>query len=217
MSSYLIWGAGGHGKVVADLVRALGHRVFGFADSDVSRMGQRAEPGGARVEITDAALRVALRQAPQPDLPFDAVALGIGDNDARHECLRSLRACCVVPLVHPTAVVSDSARIGRGTVVFAGSVVNAAAKVGDACIINTGAVVEHDCDLGDAVHVSPGAVLCGHVRVGHRSWIGASAVVIQEITIGADVIVGAGAVVTRDVPDGATVVGNPARIIRQRG
>lgn len=214
MSAFLVWGAGGHGKVVADIVRARGDTVYGFVDSTPSKLGKQVEPGGGRVELAEDAFLAALAREPGEAWPFDEVALGIGDNRARLERLASLRAFAVPPLVHPTAVVSAGARLGRGTVVFAGAVVNAGARIGDAVIVNTGAIVEHDCALGDGVHVSPGAVLSGGVTVGPRSWIGAGSVVIQQITIGADAIVGAGAVVIRDVPDGARVVGNPARIIR---
>lgn len=213
--SLLVWGGGGHGKVVADLVRAAGYALGGFVDRDASRLGRVVEPGGARVVMTEEAFLLEAaggRCAGEAD----GVTLGVGDNAARHACLRRIGELSAPALIHPSAVVSPSARLGRATVVLPLAAVNAAAVVGQAVIVNTRAVVEHDCVLGDAAHVSPGAVLAGGVRVGERSWIGANAVVIQGVTVGRDVVVGAGAVVIRDVPDGATVVGNPARAIQTR-
>jgi len=217
VTSFLIWGAGGHGRVVADLVRALGHRVYGFVDGNPSLIGEQVDPGGACVEIREDDFLAVLANRGGGDQPFDAIALGIGNNGTRLGRMELLHSREVPPLAHPAAVVSAGARLGRGTVVFAGAVVNSGARIGEAAIVNTGAIIEHDCVVGDGVHVSPGAVLSGGVSVGERAWVGAGSVVIQGIAIGADSIVGAGAVVIHDVPDGATVVGNPARIIRQRG
>jgi sugar O-acyltransferase (sialic acid O-acetyltransferase NeuD family) len=209
---FLIWGGGGHGKVVADLVRATGNEVAGYVDRDPAKLGKAAEPGGARVEVLEDSFREALGDGTLP-LHADAVALGVGDNAARLAALGIVPGELLPPLVHPSAIVSHSALLGVGTVVFPGAVVNAAARLGCAVIVNTRAVVEHDCMVGDAAHLSPGAVLCGGVHVGERSWIGAGAVVIPGVSVGAGVTVGAGAIVLKSVEDGTTVAGNPARAL----
>jgi sugar O-acyltransferase (sialic acid O-acetyltransferase NeuD family) len=209
----LVWGGGGHGRVVAELARAAGYAVAGFVDRDPERLGAAVEPGCARVVVTEAEF---LRDAGAGRLVAGAagIALGIGDNAARARCLRRVPRLAAPPLVHPSAVVSPSARLGRGAVVLPLAVVHAAAELGDAVIVNSGAVVEHDCVLGEGVHVSPGAVLAGGVRVEPGVWIGAGAVVIQGLRVGRGSTVGAGTIVIRDVGEGVTVVGNPAREIR---
>lgn len=210
----LIWGAGGHGKMVAELARACGHAVAGFVDADAEKLGQPVEPGGRTVVQTESDFLAGLdgfrERQPLPG-GADCLALGVGDNRAREACLRRLVGLELPPLVHPSAVLSPSAVVGRGTVVFPVAAVNADARIGDAVIVNTGAIVEHDCVLGNGSHVSPGAVLGGGVQIGERAWIAAGATVVPGMAVGHDAVVGAGAVVIRDVPPGATVVGVPAR------
>lgn len=211
-----IVGAGGHGKVVADLARACGFVPIGAVELRAEVPGRVAEPGGTRVRASQAELLAHVaRQGALPE-HGDAVIVAVGDNRARLTVHRALAAVLRPVLVHPAATVSPSALPGAGTVVFAGAVINAACKLGEAVIINTRAVVEHDCIVGDGVHVSPGAVICGGVRIDDLAWIGAGSTIIPGVHIGTGAVVGAGAVVLRDVPAGATVVGNPARVIRPR-
>ncbi|MEM1349015.1 MAG: acetyltransferase [Myxococcota bacterium] len=207
----LILGAGGHGRVVADVVRACGHVVAGYVDRDASKLHSVVEPGGAKVEV--------LQKDLDPDaLPHavDALVHGVGANAARASLDELFYEWIAPALVHPSAIVSPSAAVGAGTVVMPRAVLHPSARVGRSVIVNTGAIIEHDCEVGDHAHLSPGAVLCGVVTVGPRAWVGAGAVVLPGVVLGQDVVVGAGAVVLRDVPAGATVVGNPARALKQQ-
>lgn len=211
-SSCLVAGAGGHGRVVADLLRLLGHDVVGYADDDTSKLGAVIDPTGAQVITT---LRSLLdRLANENELPGGAerVALGIGDNARRLSLFAALQPLCLQAVVHPSAAVSETAFIEDGSVVLAHATINTGARLGSAVIVNSGAIVEHDCILDDGVHVSPGATICGSVSVGARTWIGAGATVIHCLSIGSDAVVGAGAVVVGAVPDAVVVVGNPARM-----
>jgi len=211
--SFLIWGGGGHGKVVADIIRASGCTVAGFADRDPAKLGTIVEPGGGTVVVSEADLLALF--ASSADLPSiggaTTIALGIGDNVSRITSLRSASIISIPSLVHPSAVVSASSVLGRGTVVFPLAVINAASRVGEGVIVNSGAIIEHDCVVGDGAHIAPGSVLTGGVLVGARSTIGAGATVLPGVSVGCDALVGAGAVVTRDVPDHAVVAGNPAK------
>jgi sugar O-acyltransferase (sialic acid O-acetyltransferase NeuD family) len=209
---FLVIGAGGHGRVVADLIRVLGHSVVGFVDDDPAKNDSVVDSTGSRVIMTLQSLMQHLDGNSTLPAAADNVALAIGGNGRRLELFTQLRPHCAPALIHSGAIVSPTARVGDGSVVFARAAINPEAQVGCAAIINTGAIVEHDCYLEDGVHISPGAVLCGTVAVGARSWIGAASVVIQCRSVGRDCIVGAGAVVVHDLPDGVVAYGNPARV-----
>lgn len=214
--AFVVCGAGGHGRMVGDLIEARGEKIVAYADRNPAKLGSWVEDLGVMItHLEPEMIRVIQETGAYPE-SANAFALGIGDNHARQECLIGLGSFEVPSLVHPSAMVSPSARLGRGCVVFPLAVVNAGARVGAAVIVNSGAIIEHDCELMNAVHVSPGAVLCGGVRVGERTWIGAGATVIHQVRIGNDVVVGAGSTVIEDVMDGITVVGSPARQVNPR-
>lgn len=200
----LIWGAGGHAKVVADVARASGWVIRGFLDDTPARTGELFY-GSSLVGSSSVLFHAEAERAV-------AVFVAIGCNAIRARCvIAAQEAGYSVPvLIHPSAVVSETAEIGAGTVVMAGSVVQADTRIGRGGIINTGASVDHDGHLGEFVHVAPGARLTGEVVVGDQTLIGTGAVVIPRCRIGRMCIVGAGAVVVTDVMDGMTVVGVPA-------
>ena len=210
MVNTFILGAGGHGKVVLDILRAGGlFRPVGFVDADEQLWGTSV--GG--LPVVGGPHQLA-RLAGQHRAA--AAVIAVGDNRARAGYAATVddAGLRLANAVHPSAVVAESATLGRNVVVAAGAVVCAEARVGDHCIVNTAATVDHECELGVGVHVCPGAHLAGRVRVGDGAVVGLGANVIQCLRIGPGATVGAGAVVIRDVPAGATVVGVPARLAR---
>ena len=208
MEDVVIIGAGGHGKVVLDILLAGGkYRAAGFVDNNPSLLDSYVcgLPVLGPINALPRLRRQRIRHA----------IVAIGDNRQRlaHGAIVEAEGFQLVSAVHPAAYVSPRATVGRGVVIAPGARVIVESNVGDLAVVNTGAVVDHECDIGPGAHVCPGALLAGRVRVGRGAFIGIGAKVIQCRTVGDFAVVGAGAAVIHDVPADATVVGVPARQI----
>jgi sugar O-acyltransferase (sialic acid O-acetyltransferase NeuD family) len=204
------FGAGGHAKVVIEILRSIQeYEIAGLLDTRKELWGTSVL--GVEV-LGDDSMTADLKKR-GIDHAFIGVGT-VGDALPRRQLYEKVSnfGFKIVPAIHAAAIVSSSAMISDGPTIMAGAIVNAEAIIGNNVIVNTGAIVEHDCVIGDHVHIATGARLAGGVHVGPGSHIGIGAVVRQEIRIGEGAIVGAGAVVVKDVPAGTTVVGVPAKI-----
>lgn len=200
-----IFGASGHGKVVADIALQSGWSNIVFYDD--------AWPTKLKIEHWDILgnQESLLRDSSQ----YEGIIVAIGNNSVRNTKIDILldKNVTLATLIHPTSTVSPLATLEPGCVVVAGAVVNAFAHISLGGIVNTNATVGHDCSIGRCVHVAPGANIAGEVLIGHHSWIGVGSAIRQCIKIGDSVMVGAGSVVVSDVQSNTTVVGSPARLI----
>lgn len=200
--SILIYGGGGHGKTLIDLIRALRmYHIVGILDDglakDIQVMGVPVLGGAeALSELYTGGVRLAV----------NAVG-GIGNLDSRVQVFKRLaRAGFVCPtLVHPSAVVEPSADLSPGIQVFSHAYVGSQARLGFGVIINTGAVVSHDCLIGDYANLSPGALLAGGVDVGESVLIGMGVTINLGVRIGRKARIGNGATVKDDVPESGVV------------
>lgn len=211
-NSLLGLGAGGHAKVMVEILRQMPeYELVGLLDFNADRHGQTVH--GVPVLGDDDLL---------PDLVNKGInhffiGLGGTGNTLPRRRLYELAASHgmkPVDAIHPSAIVSEWAAYGPGVTLCAGGIVGADARLGRNVMVNTGAVVEHDCVVGDHVHIASRATLASTVSVGEDAHIGAGSTVRQCIRIGRGAIVGAGAVVVKDVPANAVVAGVPAEILR---
>lgn len=193
-----LYGASGHGKVIAEIAEELNIPIRGFIDGNP-----------AIKEILD----YEVVSSSSDGLIGNAV-ISIGNNRIRKLIATRDYHLNFISLLSPKANVSKRTIIEVGTVVMMGATINSESKIGKHCIINTNASVDHDCVIHDYVHISPNVALAGNVEVGEGTHIGIGASVIQGIKIGKWCTIGAGTVIIKDIPDYAVIVGNPGKIIK---
>ncbi|WP_282938847.1 acetyltransferase [Paenibacillus sp. RC67] len=209
MKGLLIFGAGGHGRVVADIAVTIGKwDTIAFLDDRQNI-----------TEVLGFPIVGSFEDYIMFKDQFSDVFVATGNNSVRQKWIERLMTDGFnLPfLIHPISVVSKFSHIGRGTVVMAGTVINAGTSIGEGCIINTSSSIDHDCVVGDGVHISPGTHVCGTVNIGKNSWVGTGCNIANNINIGSNVVVAAGATVLHDVPNSVMVAGLPAVIKKQLG
>ena len=191
-----IYGASGHGLVVADVALSCGYDEIIFVDD------------GDNEYLTFEDIKN------DNNIP---IAFGIGDNFIRRKLFNKVEShgFKIVTLIHKSAVVSNYVSVGKGTVIMPNVVINSGSKVGQGVILNTSSVVEHENIIEDFVHISPNAALAGNVTIKKNTHVGIGSCVIQNLTIGENCIIGAGSVVVKSIDSNKLCYGNPCEIIKE--
>lgn len=206
MKNLIIIGAGGHGKVCADIAQRM-NTFKSIKFFDENKAGKVMD-----IEIVQSKnIEEIINQDTEN-------FVAIGDNHIRSEKIELVLnlGANLATLIDPSAIISKSVNIGQGTVVMPNVVINSSAQIGIGVILNTSSIIEHDCILEDYVHISPSAVLAGGAKIGSKVWIGANSSIRECVKIGRNSIIGMGSVVTKEVESNIIAVGIPAIKIKSR-
>lgn len=197
MKKIAIYGASGHGKVVAEIAKLNGYDDILYLDDGMNEY-------------------ISFEDFLQKNLKIP-IAFGIGNNQIRAKLYQKCisHTLEIKTLIHPNAVISNSVSIAEGTVIMAGTVINTDTKIGKCAIINTSSVIEHDNIIGDFTHLSPHVACAGDVKIGNYTHIGISSSIIQGISIGSNSIIGAGSAVVKNIDNYTLAYGNPCKIIKE--
>lgn len=204
----VIFGAGGHAKVVADIVIKAGqYKITAFVDDYKDNQ-----------QLWNIPIISEKTYFANPTIAMGVVALG--DNYIREKVVKLITEknskFIFIKAIHPSAQIASDTTIGVGTVVMANAVVNPSSAVGAHCIVNTAASVDHDCLIHDFASIAPGACLGGNCQVGRSSAVSVGATLLHKITIGTNSVVGAGSIVTKNVPENCVSFGSPSKVVRSR-
>jgi len=205
--SVVVFGAGGHAKVVLATIEAEAkYRITGLLDDDEGKHGKFVLGYGVLGG------RSELEKLRKENVSGAVVA--VGNNRFRAEIAECLerKGFELLSAIHPSASIIRGACLGKGAVVLPFAHIGADAVIGDGCILSVGSVIGHDCELGSWGHLAPGAKLAGNVRIGRFGFVGMNAVVLPGLQLGSEVVIGANAVVVNDLSSGVTAFGVPARI-----
>lgn len=197
----VIIGAGGHAKVIADIITKSNDNVIGFLDDNLDIQNKT-------IYLNKTVLGTTKDIDKYKEYYF---VIGIGNNNIRENIANSYDLKWYTA-IHPNAIIANEVSIEEGSVAMAGSIINTGTKIGKHCIINTKSSLDHDNMIEDYVHISPGATLAGTVHIKEKTWICAGATIINNITIAKNNIIGAGSVVIKNInEENGTYVGVPAR------
>lgn len=203
----ILLGAGGHAKVLLDVLASAGIGVKGIVDPVLAGRNELWRSISV-IGSDDDLLKL------NPDQVILVNGMGsLPSSSLRHRLYSRFKEAGFqfMNVVHPSTMIGSGVKMGEGVQLMAGAIVQADTYIGNNSIINTGALLDHDCAIGSNVHIAPGAVVSGGVTIGEGAHIGTGSSIIQGISIGAGAVVGAGTVVVRDVPDRHKLLGQAPR------
>lgn len=206
----IIVGGGAFGREVLDWVANSVSadtlpRIEGFLDADANVMDRFPELG----------LALLGDPATYQVQPGDVFVMAIGSvaSKAKLAALLEAQDAEFLTVIHRTAVVASTAKLGKGVVIGPLAYIGTHAVLGDYSCVNSLTGIGHDAVLGAYTTISSQVDVTGMVRVGERSFIGSGARILPSVSVGEDTRIGAGSVVVRNVKPGSTLFAAPARKI----
>tara|TARA_B100000161_G_scaffold242033_1_gene194944 strand:+ start:181 stop:816 length:636 start_codon:yes stop_codon:yes gene_type:complete len=203
----IILGAGGHGKVVAEVASNLNkYSKIYFLDDKVNI--DKEVLGSKVLNKIDFTYIKSIKKE------NNEFFVGIGDCKKRKEIQERLKNdnLNIATLIDPFTSISKYSEIGLGSLICPGVIVGPDSFIGEGAIINNSSTIDHDCIVGNYVHICPHSSIAGGVQFGNLSVLGTGARVIQGKKIGNNCLVGAGAVVTIDIKNNKKAIGIPAKL-----
>lgn len=209
----VIIGAGGHGRVAADIAEEMDIRQIQFLDISWPNINiPTKKNNNKRTEnfwkIIGSPNLDTIKKLIIKEYKF---FVAISDNNERKKLSELIGVDNLVSLIHPSSTISKKTVISNGSMISASVVINVFSEIGFGTIINTGAFIDHDCLIRDYVHVGPGTKIAGQVTIGNASLIGIGSNIVQNINIGKNVTIGAGSLILKDIEDDAKAFGSPAK------
>lgn len=206
MEKIVVFGAGGHAKVVIDIIEREGRYTIGVVyDADHNKNNIMGYNIVHNLHILS-------------EDGYNKGIIAVGHNWTRYQLLRNIESqvpgFSYITSIHPHTSIARNVKIGNGTVVMAGCCINSDSQIGNHCIINTHTSLDHENIVGDFANVSPGVITGGNVKIGEYSFIGIGVNIIQKTNIGAYTFIGAGSLVIDEIHDKVLAYGNPCKVIR---
>jgi len=136
----------------------------------------------------------------------DCFIIGISDLNYRNKLINIMksRGGKFINLIHPTAMVADTATLGEGNIINPYCIIGPKVRIGNFNLFTSQSVVSHDSVIGNNNFFAT-SLLCGHVKVENDNYFGIRSTVIPEINIGNCNIIQAGMIVDKNIKDNTTV------------
>ncbi len=205
MKEVVIFGAGGHGLVVQNILSSNPNiQVSAFSGLNFTN---------------DTFSGIQVLNFEQAIVKYDIGIVGIGENFNRskvvEEILKIKPHFNFINAIHPTSIIAKNVKLGVGLVISAGTIINPNTVIEDHVILNTGSIIEHDCLIKKFGNISPGVVIGGNCQVGVGSLVGIGSSMIHGKKIGDYSICGAHSLLYHDISDCEMHFGVPAKFKRE--
>ncbi len=214
MSKVFILGAGSQARIIPDIIDSLDDmELSGFVD--VAEEKAFLTGDASRFPVFDwSDFQEEIEKRPGQ---FDII-IGTDQMEKRKELINEVSNIpfSLTNIIHPSAIISKSAKFGKGCLIAPGGIIGPGAEIGSHTILNSAVTVDHDTILQDNVIIGPGVHIPGHVKVRSHTFIGVGSSCVNSVTIGSNCLIGAGSVVTKNIPDNVIAAGVPARVIREK-
>ncbi len=207
MKELIILGGGPHAHEMADIARRMNKVIptwefkgFLVPKKEIERVGERSPVG-------DVILGTYADIQRFPEAWF-VPEVNCGCENIPHERM--------VSLIAPSAFVSDTARVGKGSVIYPNCFVGHNTILGERTFVLSNSIINHDSQLEDDIIITASVSIAGYVKIGAGCYIGQACNIKEYLTIGKNSLIGMGSVVLRDVTPNSVMVGNPAKRLRTR-
>lgn len=206
----ILVGSGQHAKVVLyNIEEEEKYEVVGIIDSDSSKIGQSFE------DIKIIGDYSSLDKV-KMELRVNKFFIAFGNMKYRKDTYNLFvsKGWEAVTIIHPDAIISNKAKIGKGVLIECGCLITPNPIIGDNVVINTGSQVNHDNIIEDHVYIASGVILSGGVKIKNNTLLDDGVIITLGRTVGENSIIGAGSVVTKNIEDNSIAYGNPCKKIR---
>ena len=214
MQHVVIFGAGGHGREVAEVLR-----LQAYSTNNLSVLGFVVDdPSLHQPVVNELPVLGDWSWFEGKDRNEVAIICAVGLPQVRKYIVeRAISSgLSFFRAISPLAYLSPNAKIGDGVMIFPNAFISTECFIGDHTIINAGATISHDSKVERFGTVNPGVHVAGDVVVGEGAYLGVGSSAIHGVSIGAWSTIGAGSVVTCDLPENVTAVGVPSRVIKTK-
>lgn len=198
MKGIVIIGAGGFGREVLEIIRDINKikeewTILGFVD-DSPHFKDQVLNNYPVLGDSDWLLEYAKNKE-----IFAVIA--IGDSSIREKLVLKIGSIVqFANLIHPSAMITDTVKMGVGNIITAGCIVSVNIEIGNHVIINLHSTIGHDCVLDDYCSIMPGVNVSGTVHLEKGVFLGTGVKILQNKTIGAKTIIGAGLTIHKNMP-----------------
>jgi sugar O-acyltransferase (sialic acid O-acetyltransferase NeuD family) len=213
----LIYGAGGYGKIVSDLIDNCTNEAYVKAEKIFVIDAEYQESLGNPVKFYGSSVMTYDETSMIDDKTDYQFVIAVGDSYDRESMYNKMleRGFKSATIIDRTARVSKTAVLGQGCLVHEYSVIDPDVLIGENGVVKRYSLVGHDSQLGNHVSVSNYAGIGGECKVGDRTYIGMGAIIREKTAVGDDAVIGMGSIILENVADHLVVAGHPAKVLRE--